>query len=198
MCKMWPKISSQAKLCVSFKTKTQNSVRHYRSIHGPRIGDVQRRSGSWRPTNRKSWVNIFRISPDSTGFFRISQDFFGLVVFRGGQGAGGQQVAHPEWRFFGFPRNFPRFYRIFPGFVPATQFWWRNFAATKIATNSSQPYINHTKNKNNIIITYCKLFKIWRKKSLFWLFSWCWWVLICNILPMSDFTVLQKWRRKVQ
>ena len=39
----------------------------------------------------------------------------GLVVFRGGQGAGGQQVANPEWRF---SPGFSGFSWIFPDFFP--------------------------------------------------------------------------------
>ena len=60
-------------MCVSLKTKTQNCMWHYRSVHGPGISGVPRRSGSWRTASGKSrmkiFPRIFRILLDFSGFF---------------------------------------------------------------------------------------------------------------------------------
>ena len=68
----------------------------------------------------------------------------GLVIFRGGQGAGGQQVANPEWR-----------YVVYGGVEKKAQ----NFAATKIATNSSQPQ----QKTKTILLPIANCSKIWKK-----------------------------------
>ena len=89
----------------------------------------------------------------------------GLVIFRGGQGAGGQQVANPEWR-----------YVIHGGLKKGPKICCHK--------NCHKFQSTTTKNKNNII-TYCKLFKNLKKK--FVLLFVMLWVLICY---MSDCTVL--------
>ena len=135
----------------------------------------------------------------------------GLVVFRGGQGAGGQQVANPEWRFFISRNFFPNIFRIlldFPGFFPG--FWQLLFWAARIwtnkkfATNFFQSK-NHKKQKQYYYyaITYLPIANCSknldeeRKKKLFWFFRDAESnILICNIHLVSDCTVLHKIKRR--
>ena len=64
-------------MCVSLKTKTQNCLWHYRSVHGPGISGVPRRSGSWRTASGKSRMKIFIISRIFSKYFPdFLLDFF--------------------------------------------------------------------------------------------------------------------------
>ena len=129
----------------------------------------------------------------------------GLVVFRGGQGAGGQQVANPEWRFFSpdFPDS-PGFFRIFSRILTIIILSCQNMNKQKIC----HKFFPVKKPQKTILLlcyyipTYCKLFKKfgWRKKKevcfdffvMLRVISWS----ICNIHLVSDCTVLHKIKRR--
>ena len=51
---------------------------HYRSVHGPGISGVPRRSGSWRTASGKSRMKIFYFPAFFQIFFRILLDFSGF------------------------------------------------------------------------------------------------------------------------
>ena len=79
-------------MCVSLKTKTQNCMWHYRSVHGPGISGVPRRSGSWRTASGKSRMKIF-----FPGFFpNIFPDFFRIltIIILSCQNMNKQKICH--------------------------------------------------------------------------------------------------------
>ena len=117
----------------------------------------------------------------------------GLVVFRGGQGAGGQQVANPEWMkillFPGFfPNIFPDFFRILTIIILSCQ----NMNKQKIC-HKFFPVKKPQKTKTILLLCYItylpiancskKLDEERRKRSLFWFFRDAEEsnILICNI-----------------
>ena len=127
----------------------------------------------------------------------------GLVVFRGGQGAGGQQVANPEWRFF-FPDFFQIFFRIFSGFWQLLFWAARTWTNKKFATNFFQSK-NHKKQYYYYAITYTYLLQIvqkigWRKKEKRSCFDF--FVMLRRVISwsaiyiLSDCTVLHKIKRR--
>ena len=72
-------------MCVSLKKKTQNCMWHYRSVHGPGISGVPRRSGSWRTASGKSRMKIFHFpeffSKYFSGFSWIFSGFWQLLFW---------------------------------------------------------------------------------------------------------------------
>ena len=145
-------------MCVSLKTKTQNCMWHYRSVHGPGISGVPRRSGSWRTASGKSRMKIFIISRNFPKYF-----------------------SGFSWIFPDFPPDFDNYYFELPEHEQ-TKNLPQIFSSQKTTKNKNNIII-----MLYYIPTYCKLFKKigWRKKkrSLFWFFRDAEEsnILICNI-----------------
>merc|ERR1711879_796678 len=79
--------------CVYHLKKTQNCVRHYRSVHGPGISGVPRRSRSWRTASGKSRMKIL-LFPGS--FPNIFPDFFRIltIIILSCQNMNKQKICH--------------------------------------------------------------------------------------------------------
>ena len=132
----------------------------------------------------------------------------GLVVFRGGQGAGGQQVANPEWRFFIsriFSKYFSGFSWIFPDFFPDFDNYYFELPEHEQKKNLPQIFSSQKTTKNNIIIMLLHTYllkivqKIWMKKekrSCFDFFVMLRVISWSAIYLVSDCTVLHKIKRR--